>query len=98
MQSNNDEKKYRFFDPFTGEAPLKFNPFFQFYVIFAGVLSSPRLKKLCYPTDERPLRAYSIFQQQRMDNQPGQIRPNRKRYSFILFPLEKYTKYIKIIL
>ena len=22
MQSNNDEKKYRFFDPFTGEAPL----------------------------------------------------------------------------
>ena len=23
MQSNNDEKKYRFFDPFTGEAPLK---------------------------------------------------------------------------
>ena len=25
MQSNNDEKKYRFFDPFTGEAPLKRN-------------------------------------------------------------------------
>ena len=23
MQLNNDEKKYRFFDPFTGEAPLK---------------------------------------------------------------------------
>ena len=23
MQSNNDEQKYRFFDPFTGEAPLK---------------------------------------------------------------------------
>ena len=23
MQSNNDEKKYRFFDPFTREAPLK---------------------------------------------------------------------------
>ena len=22
MQSNNDKKKYRFFDPFTGEAPL----------------------------------------------------------------------------
>ena len=22
MQSNNDGKKYRFFDPFTGEAPL----------------------------------------------------------------------------
>ena len=25
MQSNNDEKKYRFFYPFTGEAPLKRN-------------------------------------------------------------------------
>ena len=25
MQSNNDENKYRFFDPFTGEAPLKVN-------------------------------------------------------------------------
>ena len=23
MQSNNDEKKFRFFDPFTGKAPLK---------------------------------------------------------------------------
>ena len=23
MQSNDDEKKYRFFDPFTGEAPLR---------------------------------------------------------------------------
>ena len=37
MQSNNDEKKYRFFDPFTGEAPLKyiFNSlvFFRFFYI-----------------------------------------------------------------
>ena len=27
MQSYNDQKKYRFFDPFTGEAPLKYVTF-----------------------------------------------------------------------
>ena len=34
MQSNNDEKKYRFFDPFTGEAPLNINTIYK--IIIAG--------------------------------------------------------------
>ena len=42
MQSNNDEKKYRFFDPFTGEAPLKKERFCRERLTFDFLLRSFR--------------------------------------------------------
>ena len=41
MQSNNDEKKYRFFDPFTGEAPLKKNVSVRWPLVVSHWCSKP---------------------------------------------------------